>query len=248
MSRFGSETGVWHLLSVNCIPTFPPRRKGILSLCTSVSWEHCPNLYCKPLPRIVMQLNYLCVPSSFFNKLQHDLGNLTTAQFFPWYVINIFHSYWVCLLSKSCCMLAYFLLKSLTTVHSVISTSSLIKINTNPFMCYSTWNNQNLACQLKSPWWWGPVIFSPLCGIIECLNTSLTLQKGQCYLIITISTSLHLKSWFQFPYNLGLYDCFNKWISNAKCYMTIILVTKVISICMVMNSSLLRHAKIIRRD
>lgn len=136
-------------VSVNCIPTSPPIWKSIFSPCTSESWEHCLHLHCKPFPHIVMQLNYLCVTSSFFNKLQQDLGNFTIVQIFPWNVINIFHSYWVCLLSKSCSIVAYFLLKSLTIVHSVLSAPSLIKINKNHFMYYSTWNNQNLACQLK---------------------------------------------------------------------------------------------------
>lgn len=166
-------------VSVNYIPTSPPRRKGILSLCTSANWGHCPNLYCKPFPWIIIQLNDLCVTSSFFNKLQQDLGNFAIMWIFSWYVINIFPSNWLCLLSAPCCIFAYFLLKSLTSVHSVLSTSNLTKINTNPFMYYSTWNTQNLARQLKSPWWCWCVIFSPLCGIIECLNiSSLTLQKG----------------------------------------------------------------------
>lgn len=97
-----------YCVSVNCIPTSPPIQKGILSLCTSVRWGHCPHLHCKSFPKIVIQLNYLCVTSSFFNKLQEDIRKFILAWIFPWYIINIFHSYWVYLLSKSWCIFTYF--------------------------------------------------------------------------------------------------------------------------------------------
>lgn len=154
--------------SLHSIPMSFPIRKDIFLLLISESWEHWPRFCCKPFPKTPMYLSYPCVTFFFFNKLQQDLGNLSITQTFPWYIAIIFIlSYWVCLLSKSCSIFAKFLLTSATSIHSVLSTSSLININKNSYMFYSTWNNQNLACQLKSSWWQVPVVFSPFSVILQ---------------------------------------------------------------------------------
>lgn len=203
MSVFGSETWVWRLLCLSSLHSCIISSKERYYF-TPHLWELKP-LACVLLQTISTDSKVLELPlwNFFFFFLNEATTRFRTFKHykkFPCCITIIFIlSCWVSPLSIFYCIFSLSVFSKIATyIHNILSTSSLININTNPCMCYSTWNNQNLACKLKFPWWQGPIIFSPSLWYYRKQEylLSLALQKGQRHFIVTISTSLLLKPCF----------------------------------------------------